>query len=228
MDTYEQVGAQLRSFMQGFMGAQPAATTMREAESGAARLETEARLRRRDTSRIPGSRHYATVLAYGNFIIANSDMNIRCEAIQGVSGVMTLPEVKSLKGGAPQVTLRRYLTHFFFENPSVVIEQNPHKESTGTLTGAASGDTHALQPGRASFSQYLILSLNGKPLANRDPLVMTAERVEEWPPIGAAFVSEAPTHFYELERVNDPSAEPFATLAACKAVTVSELSVPDR
>jgi hypothetical protein len=52
---------------------------------------------------------------------------------------------------------------------------------------------------------------------------MTADRVEQWPPIGSTFVSEAPTDFVDLERLGKPKAEPVATLMACKAVTISDL-----
>jgi hypothetical protein len=223
MDPYQQIGAQFRAFLLGLSGtdrSRPLAEASIEAE-------VEARARRRNTSLIPNSRHYATMLAYGDFILADG-MNIRCEAIQGISGVITLPTVKTVAAGRPEVQLRRFLTHFFFENPPVVIEQNPKKDSTGFLQGAASGDVSALLPGRASFSQFLILSLAGKPLANRDPLTMTAERVDEWPPIGSTFVSEKPTDFYELEKLDDPAARPFASLAACKSGLISELTIPDR
>jgi hypothetical protein len=223
MDPYQQIGAQLRAFLLGLSGAdrfQPLSVASLAAEA-------EARARRRDTSLIPNSRHYATMLAYGDFILADGP-NIRCEAIQGISGVVTLPRIKTVAGGRPEVQLRRFLTHFFFENPPVVIEQNPNRDSTGYLQGAAAGDVSALLPGRASFSQFLILSLAGKPLANREALVMTADRVEEWPPIGSTFVSEKPTDFYELEKFEDPAARSFATLTACKSGLITELQIPDK
>jgi len=227
METYQQVGAQLRAFLQAFMGPSGADHGRLPSDVSAAAAIAAAIDRRRNAALVPNSRHYATVLAYGDFILAEG-MNIRCEAIQGISGVVALPSVNTLAAGYPEVQLKRFLTHFFFENPSVVIEQNPHKESTGYLRGASKGDANALLPGRASFSQFLILSLNGKPLANREPLVMTAERVEQWPPISSTFVSERPTDFYEINKLDDTSAKPFATLAACKAETITELSIPDR
>lgn len=236
MNEFEAVGWQLKSLLQGLLGSEPYApraftegeTTSRSAAEFMEALEAKARTRRKDPSRVAGSRHFAFVLAYGNFILADGT-NIRCEAIPGISGVDTLPEVKTMSEGQPQVLLRRILTHFhFLQEPEVLIEQHPSKPSVGTLTGASNGKAGSLLPGKATFSQHLILTLNGQPLANREPLVMTAERVEEWPPVGSSFVSEAPTDFYLLAEVDNPDAKPLAALSACNAVTVAELSLPVR
>ncbi len=183
------------------------------------------RMARKDPSRVPGSRHFATVLAYGDFILA-AGMTIRCEAIPGISGVFTAERVQTLQTGQPQVHLIRILTHFHFDNPPVLIEQHHTKPSVGTLTGASTGGEAALLPGKASFSQHIILILDGQPLANRLPLVMTAERVDEWPPIGATFVSEAPTDFFELNRVDDPQARRVATLSKCTVTAIAEVTMP--
>jgi hypothetical protein len=190
-------------------------------------LEAGSRLLRRDPLRIPGSLHYASGLAYGDFVLADGP-TVRCEAVRGISGVVTHQEVRSLGDGRPEVQLRRVLTHFDFDRPSVLIEQHPVKPSVGTLTGAAMGDVSALLPGKASFSQYLILTLDGRPLANREPLVMTADRVDQWPPIGSTFVSEAPTHFYDLDQVDSPDAPMVATLDACKQTVIAEVAIPIR
>jgi hypothetical protein len=184
-----------------------------------------ARALRRDPQRVPGSLHFASVLAYGDFILADGK-TIRCEAIPGISGVHTSHQLEE-RNGRSHAPLKRILTHFHFAQPSVMIEQHPAKASTGTLQGTGKG-ADGLLPGKASFSQYLILTLEGRPLANREALVMTAERVEEWPPIGSTFVSEGPIKFYDLEQVNNPKAELVATLDACKAVNVTQLFVPDR
>ena len=187
--------------------------------------ESIARALRSDPHRVPGSLHFASVLAYGDFILANGK-TIRCEAIPGISGVHTATQLEEHKGGSG-VQLKRILTHFHFDQPSVMIEQHPAKSSTGVLHGTGKG-TAGLLPGKASFSQYLILTLEGRPLANREALLMTAERVEEWPPIGSTFVSEAPTKFNDLDQVNNSKAELVATLAACKAINVTQLFIPDR
>src|SRR5580704_3111973 len=150
---------------------------VRRGITSAESLEARARAARRDPKRVPGSRHVASMLAYGEFILA-AGPSIRCEAIQGISAVTTADEVKHADGGRPQVHLTRVLTHFHFDSPSIIIEQHYGKHSIGTLTGAGKGGVEALLPGRASFSQYLILTLEGRPLMNREPLVMTADRVE--------------------------------------------------
>jgi hypothetical protein len=187
--------------------------------------EVRSRERRRDSSYVPGSRHFASVLAYGDFVFEDGP-SLRCEAIPGISGVVTEDRVEQLKSGQPQVRLRRVLTHFHFDDPPVLIEQHYKKASTGILTGVAKGAAAALLPAKASFSQYLILMVDGRVLANREPLVMTAERVEEWPPIGSSFISAQPTEFFEIDAVDQPNAKVVAVLMACNAITVDEFSLP--
>jgi hypothetical protein len=179
-----------------------------------------------DPTAIPGSTHFAATLAYGDFTLKSNGQVIHCDGIQGISGVYTSTEVVSLPDGKPKVSLTRILTHFHFPDPSIVIEQNPSKESTGFLIGNTAGGAGSLLPGRASFSQYIILSLNGRPLANRDPLVMTAAQVNAWPPIGSSFISEKPVDFYDLDRLADPNAPAIATLSSCNAVTAEEIILP--
>jgi hypothetical protein len=181
--------------------------------------EARRRAQRRDAGRVPGSTHFASMLAYGDFVLTEGG-GIRCEAIPGISGVATSSDVHTLESGQPRVELRRILTHFHFDEPPVMIEQHYGRASTGTLTGASS---ESLLPGRATFSQYLILTLAGRPLANREPLVMTADRVEEWPPIGSTFVSEGPAAFYDVDAVSDLEAAAVARLEYCKTVIVSDL-----
>jgi hypothetical protein len=181
--------------------------------------EEHARKLRRDPKRVSGSTHFASMLAYGDFVLTEGP-SIRCEAIPGLSGVATASEVQMTDEQRPQADLKRILTHFHFNEPPVAIEQHYGRESSGTLTGAGKG---SLLPGRASFSQYLILTLGDRPLANPEPLVMTAERVEEWPPVGSTFVSERPTAFVDIEKLDDSDAKPVAHLIACNAVIVSDL-----
>lgn len=180
---------------------------------------------RRDPDRVPGSRHFATVLAFGDFVFPEGP-TIRCEGIPGISGVVTSPEVRTLRTGQPQVSLTRILTHFQFDSPPVLIEQHYSKPSVGTLTGLRKGKSARLLPGRASFSQHIILILDGQALANREPLVMTAERLEEWPPLDAEFKSEKPTNFFALEELEKPRAKIVATLTACNVNLVEHLAMP--
>jgi hypothetical protein len=193
---------------------------LRTARAGGARGDDESlRALRRDPRRVPGSIHFASMLAYGDFVVADGP-SIRCEAIPGISGVATMREIETLDSGQPRVALRRILTHFHFDEPQVAIEQHYARESVGTLTGASEG---SLLPGRASFSQYLILVLGDRPLANPEPLVMTADRVEEWPPIGSTFVSEGLTPFVDLADLDKEDAKPVAHLAVCKTGLVTDI-----
>lgn len=232
MNEYSTIANNLASLLRGLLSRVPIhGATDKDAESAHIDMgtllqieETRRRALRRDPTRVLGSRHFATSLAYGNFMLASGG-TIRCEAIPGISGVITSSSVSRAAGGQSSVALTRILTHFHFDKPAVLIEQNPSKESTGTLT-AASDSPGTLLPGKATFSQYLILTLEGRPLANREPLVMTADRVEEWPPIGSSFISEAPTHFYDLAELDNPAAPVVATLSACNNVVASEIDVP--
>jgi hypothetical protein len=181
-----------------------------------------------DASRVPGSTHFASMLAFGDFIVhmGSESQTIRCEGIPGISGVATAKEVRALDSGQPQVHLRRLITHFHFDNPSIIIEQNPFKESTGVLVGSGEGDATQLFPGKATFYQYIYLTLEGRVLANREPLIMSADGVTSWPPIGSTFESEGPTDFYDVKDLENPNATPFATLAACKAPVKEVISMP--
>ncbi|MBU2667273.1 hypothetical protein KOI35_27560 [Actinoplanes bogorensis] len=208
--------------------------------------------RRSSAVLVPGSKHFATMLAFGDFVISTegkllfskpeevgpskdpNEVIIACAGIQGLSGVVTDTEVETVDG-RPRVGARRILTHFQWDNPSVEIEQNPYRTSDGFLWGDEEGGVEALLPGKASFHQYLILTAYGRPLINVQPMTMTAESVTAWPPVGSTFRTEGPTDFYDLsslERPNDmasdlvPGATKVATLAACAAEVMSQVFVP--
>jgi len=176
-------------------------------------------------SQVPGSTHYASVLAYGDFMLADGN-TIHCDGIQGISAVVTSDQVQTLPSGQPRVDLTRILTHFHWPSPEILIEQHPSLPSTGTLTGTKPGGTEALLPGKATFYQHIILTFNGRPLANREPLVMTAQDVTQWPPIGSNFFTEAQTDFYDLADLDNPDAQIVASLCACKTDTVSVINLP--
>ena len=181
-----------------------------------------------DPQAIPGSREFATTFAYGDFILhtPEGDHTIRCEGIPGVSGVAAATAFEKTESGQPHLPLRRLITHFHFDEPSIVIEQNPNRDSTGVLLGNRVGGTSSLFPGKATFYQYIYLNLEGRVLANREPLVMSAEDVKRWPPIGSVFKSEGPTDFYDLEQLDNPEAPIVATLAACNAVPHTRIGFP--
>lgn len=174
---------------------------------------------------ILGSKHFAEALAFGDFVLVGGP-TIHCDAIQGISGVITDPTFITLPDGRPQVALKRILTHFYWPAPEVLIEQNPSKLSTGTLTGNGPGGAPDLLPGTATFNQFIILTLDGRPLANRAPLVMSAGNVTLWPPIGADFATNGPTDFYDLARVDDPTAPVVARLDKCTTVLALQFCMP--
>jgi len=177
------------------------------------------------SEQVPGSTLYASSLAYGDFILADGG-TIHCDGIQGISGVATARLAKSLADGKAQVDLNRIVTHFYWPDPPISIEQHPSKPSTGTLTGNGGENATSLLPGTATFSQYIILTFNGRPLANRAPLVMTAHNVTNWPPVGSDFYTEGPTDFYDLADLDNPQAPVVATLAACKNSIMHEIMMP--
>jgi hypothetical protein len=218
-----QFGHRLNALLQGISSGEPCSAAIPAGDFHDTKMAT----RRRDPLQVPGSVHFASSLAYGNFVFANGK-TIRCEGIPGISGVATLKEVTKQKDGRPKVELERLLTHFHFDHPKVMIEQHYAKPSTGVLIGLSEGDTAALLPGRASFSQYLILVIEGRPLANRKPMVMTAERVTEWPPIGSSFLSESETEFFDIHEMDNANAKFVAKLISCNAVTTSELIFPTK
>lgn len=178
---------------------------------------------------IPGSRQFASMEASGDFILhlGSEEETIRCDRIPGISGVDTARSIETTEDGRPQARLRRLITHFHFDEPAVLIEQNPHKESYGTLTGDRVGAAQALLPGTATFHQFIYLTLEGQVLANREPLTMTARNVQAWPPVGAEFRTEAPTDFYLLEDLDNPEAQPLATLSACNTPVLARIAMPD-
>jgi hypothetical protein len=208
--------------------------------------------RRSSTALIPGSKHFATMLAFGDFIITQDgsllfskpdkvgppknpeDVVIACAGIQGLSGVVTGTTL-TFDNGRPKIDATRILTHFQWNEPSVLIEQNPYRQSSGFLMGNNTGDVEALLPGKASFHQYLILTAYDRPLINVKPMTMTAEDVTAWPPVGSTFRTEGPTDFYDLSSLESPSdmgsdlvpgAKKVATLAACAAEVMSQVFVP--
>ncbi len=209
---------------------------------------------RQDPSLIPGSKHFATMLAFGDFDITEEGqivftkphleapttpggpITIACAGIQGLSGVITDREITHTETGQPKVRLNRILTHFQWEDPPVEIEQNPYKLSWGELIGDNPGGVEALLPGKATFYQYLILTAYGRPTVNMDPLIMTSDSVTQWPPVGSQFITPRPTDFYELSALQNPEAmaaegappnlPKVATLAACASQVMSQVFMP--
>lgn len=180
-----------------------------------------------DPLEVPGSQEFATTFAYGSFTLhtPEGEKTIRCEGIPGISGVAAAGRVGRTDGRA-SVDLQRLITHFHFDDPKIVIEQNPRRPSPGWLVGAHKGEAAALFPGTATFEQYIYLTLEGRVLANREPLVMSAEGVTSWPPLGSVFRSTGPTDFYDLDRLDDSEAPIVATLSACNVRVEGHIAYP--
>lgn len=80
---------------------------------------------------------------------------------------------------------------------------------------------------QATFAQYILLSLDGRVLANREPLYVVATDVTSWPPVGSTFTLAAATDFYNVGDLDDSDAEPVATLDACAIVVREPVAVPE-
>jgi len=173
---------------------------------------------RKDATMIPGSKRFASMLAFGDFYVnhagkvrflnievlpnpdpaGDEELIIRCAGIQGISGVVAANHIEHTTDGRPKIKLTRILTHFQWDDPPVLIEQNPYRESWGELIGDNKGGVEALLPGTMTFYQHLILTAYGVPLYNPDPLIMTADHVDNYPPVGSTFTTTGPTDFYEV------------------------------
>ncbi|MER7458844.1 hypothetical protein [Micromonospora sp. NPDC126480] len=122
-----------------------------------------------------------------------------CANVQGLTAVLTDASVTTLPDGRPRVGLTRLLTYFHSSETGVLISLNPTRENTGTLTGIAAGGVEALLPGNVTFDQYLLINLRGRLYANLEPLVMAAESVTRWPPMGTPILSQSATMFYDVQ-----------------------------
>jgi|GEM_PF-2325725 len=187
------------------------------------------------SAQVPGSLLFATTQAYGTFILhtagATETTSIQCEGIPGISGVETLASLTTDLEGRAQVATRRILTHFRQaveldgKRVEILIEQNLTRESRGTLTG--NNPDGSLFPGTATFDQYILLSLDGRVLANREPLHVVATDVTSWPPVGSTFTLTKATDFYDVAALESEDPEPVATLDACAIAVREPVEVPE-
>jgi hypothetical protein len=154
---------------------------------------------RHDPRLIPGSKHHVAMTIDGELKLYFPEGKIiPCAGVQGLTAVLTDTEVTNLPDGRPQVRLNRLLTYFHSTDTGVLISLNPTRANTGTLTGAVPGGVEALLPGEATFDQYLVISLDDRIYINLEPLVMTAQSVTQWPPMGTPILSRTPTTFYDV------------------------------
>jgi len=196
---------------------------------------------RSDPLIIPGSTHHVGLSIRGELTLYFADgQTLLCTDVQGMSAVRSADEVTILPDGRPTITVTRLMTHFHSNETGLLIQQNPSRLNLGRLTGLAPGGVETLLPADVTFDQYLILSLRGRLYMNTDPLVMAADGITEFPPIGTTFLSQTPTLFYDIEEVaggiqaRDPGGAVARLALASQSVCGSHLThyidmdVPDR
>jgi len=183
---------------------------------------TRARSLRKDPTRIPGSQSFVSTLAYGDLIL-DSEQAVHCEAVPGVWGFVAADQIKSARTGQPQLDLSLILTHFYANEPSILIQQRHDKPNTGTLVGSVQVQTESLLPATVQLAQQVILVFQGRALSSREPVLLTAEHVAEYPPVGATFVLASPVDLYRFEQLGDLGAPHRAALTAWRVVVTGEL-----
>lgn len=155
---------------------------------------------RSDPLIVPDSEHHIGMSIRGELKLFFADgETLNCADVRGMSAVRASKEVTTLPDGRPSIVVTRLMTHFHSNETGLLIQQNPSRVNVGRLSGVRQGGPEALLPGDASFDQYLMLSLRGHIYVNLDPLVMAAEGITEFPPIGVTFLSQTPTLFYDIE-----------------------------
>jgi hypothetical protein len=153
-----------------------------------------------DPRLIPGSKHHVAMTIEGALKLYFPDgRTLPCTGVLGLTAVLTDTEVRTLPDGRPQVHLTRLLTYLHSTEFDVLISLNPYRDNTGTLTGATAGGVEALLPGDVTFDQYLVVRYGDRLYTNLDPLVMAADGITRWPPLGAPILSRTATMFYEVD-----------------------------
>lgn len=154
---------------------------------------------RSDPLIVPGSQHHVGLSIRGELTLMFADgEQLDCADMRGMSAVRSSTEVVVLPDGRPSITVTRLMTHFHSNETGLLVQQNPSRPNLGRLVGVRRGGVEALLPADVSFDQYLILSLRGRLYVNLDPLVMAAEAITTFPPVGTTFLSQAPTLFYDV------------------------------
>jgi hypothetical protein len=155
---------------------------------------------RHDPRLIPGSKHHVAMTIEGELKLYFPDgQTLPCSEVQGLTAVLTDTEVGTRPDGRPQVHLTRLLTYLHSTEYGVLISLNPFRDNGGTLTGVGPGGVEALLPGDVTFDQFLVVQLRGRLYTNLDPLVMAANSITQWPPMGTPILSQTATMFYDVE-----------------------------
>jgi hypothetical protein len=154
---------------------------------------------RSDPLIVPGSKHHVGLSIRGELKLFFADgQTLHCGDVQGMSAVLSATDITTLPDGRPSIAVTRLMTHFHSNETGLLIQQNPSRPNLGRLTGVRPGGAEALLPADVTFDQYLILSLRGRLYINFEPLVMAADGITEFPPIGVTFLSQTATLFYDV------------------------------
>ena len=157
---------------------------------------------RSDPLIIPNSTHHIGLSIRGELKLFFADgETLDCADVKGMSAVRSSDEVQVLPDGRPSIRVTRLMTHFHSNETGLLIQQNPARPNFGRLTGINPGGVESLLPADVTFDQYLLLSLRGKLYINFEPLVMAANGITEFPPIGVTFLSQTATLFYDVSRL---------------------------
>jgi|GEM_PF-5278834 len=157
---------------------------------------------RSDPLIVPNSQHHIGLSIRGELTLFFADgETLDCADVKGMSAVRSSETVEILPDGRPSIKVTRLMTHFHSNETGLLIQQNPARPNFGRLTGVNPGGVEALLPADVTFDQYLLLSLRGKLYINLEPLVMAADGITEFPPIGTTFQSRTATLFYDVEQL---------------------------
>ena len=158
---------------------------------------------RSDPLIIPNSQHHIGLSIRGELKLFFADgETLDCADVKGMSAVRSSEEITTLPDGRPSIKVTRLMTHFHSNETGLLIQQNPSRPNFGRLTGLRPGGVESLLPADVTFDQYLILSLRGKLYINLEPLVMAANGITEFPPIGVTFLSQTATLFYDVDKLD--------------------------
>jgi len=158
---------------------------------------------RSDPLIIPNSQHHVGLSIRGELKLFFADgETLDCADVTGMSAVRSCERVEIRPDGRPTIKVTRLMTHFHSNETGLLIQQNPSRPNLGRLTGIRPGGVEALLPADVTFDQYLILSLRGKLYINLEPLVMAANGITEFPPIGVTFLSQTATLFYDVDQLD--------------------------
>ena len=160
-------------------------------------------LDRSDPLIIPNSQHHIGLSIRGELKLFFADgETLDCADVKGMSAVRSSEEVTILPDGRPSIKVTRLMTHFHSNETGLLIQQNPSRPNFGRLPGSGRGGVRRLLRADVTFDHSLIRALGGKLYITSDPLVMAANGITEFPPIGVTFLSQTATLFYDVDQLD--------------------------